>query len=93
MNLWGTFTTVVLIFVIYCFLSAVYHFMKRYARIHGYGAITESFSGYKASRAPGSILDKTHNAYPLGQPSPLVTNCNYDAAGLNHSGRCGNNVF
>ena len=100
MNLWGTLTTVVLVFVIYCFLSAIYHYLRRYARSHGYGAFTEGFRGYNgdaAQRLGRSARwvssDTTHDAYALGQASPLVTNCNYDAAGLNHSTRCGNNVI
>jgi hypothetical protein len=98
MNLWGTFTTVVLVFVIYCFLSAIYHFMIRYARINGYGIFTEGFTGYKGILGRGAVLDKTHNAYSLGQLSPLVTNCNCSNGGCaaapgNHYCRCGNNCL
>jgi len=46
MNIWGTLTTISLIFVIYCFLSSVYHYMKRHARANGYGVFTEGFSKY-----------------------------------------------
>ncbi len=99
MNLWGTLTTVVLVFVIYCFLSAIYHALRRYARFHGYGAFTEGFSGYKAAVDRGSVLDQTHNAYTLGQASPLLGS--YDCgnnggcrnAPGNHSCRSGNNCL
>ena len=73
--------------------------MKRYARLHGYGVLTESFSGYKAQPGRGTILDKTHNAYSLGQVSPLVTSCRCNENGGcrlspgNHSCRCGNNCL
>lgn len=95
MNIWGTFTTLILVFVVFSLLSAVYHYMRREARERGWG-ISEGFSGY---RDRGSILDNTHNAYPLRQPSPLVTNCNCGSncgcrnAPGNHSCRCGNNCL
>lgn len=36
MNIWGIFTTIVLLFVIFSFLNITYHYMKRYTRTRGY---------------------------------------------------------
>ena len=41
MNVWGTLTTIVLIFVIFSFLSLVYNYLLRESRVNGWGTLTK----------------------------------------------------
>ena len=90
MDIIGTFTTLVLLFVIFSFLSAIWHYMKREAREKGWGLFTEGFSGYRGAKDLGIHFDDHRlQPYPLGQPSPLATHCGANPA----RNRCGNNYL